>query len=452
MGKYAPLHEQAKRSFDEKARALLDGLTPIPTSRPCPSGKPLGSMGEHEIAAHLVEGKNATRTGPLTRTNGYGELTAVEIHSESLHEILTGEPLDRLKALAIQMAQRAEVRSVACPSYVEKQLVRWIERARLRQTTSSWCNEFEAALVRDVCPLQVLVPCDGIQIMRRFRLGNVEFRYFKRTDVVRMTEPCDPNQPDDVLYRQTMTKDYVGRVYAAYDCTAEEGLAETQAIAETEAALDVLRFLDSAAMDVRVPCFIGRYGQVRDGTVRVFMVRPGEEVPQLFSERSERGAPWRTMVNEEFLDCVAKPFAAATRILSKDRPTELEELAIDAVRRFAHGVSSPAIQDRLLHAFTAVESLLLADEGEAIVDRLGLRMAFVNGTNAQERRQLIEDLKAGYGLRSRFIHHGRVPTNVEQVNRALKACWLIVFRILLVTDSYQTKTDMLRALDDLILE
>lgn len=142
---------------------------------------------------------------------------------------------------------------------------------------------------------------------------------------------------------------------------------------------------------------------------------------------------------------------AATQILAKDSRTELEELAINAVRRYAHGVGSPTVQDRLLHAFTAVESLLLANENESIVDRLVLRMAFVNGANVQDRRQLIDDLKVGYSLRSRFIHHGRVPTDVEQVNRALNACWRTVFLILLATNTYETKADMLRALEDQIL-
>jgi hypothetical protein len=451
VGKYVPLHEQARRSFDEKAGALLDGLTPLPAPRPRPSGKPPGSMGEYEIAGHFVVGENATLTGPVTALDGYGELTAVEIHSESLHEVLTGEPLERLKALATQVAQRAEVRFVACRSYVEKQLVKWVERTRLGQTSMSWCDEFETALGRDVCPLQVFVPCDGLQIARHFRLGNVEFRFFTRANIMTMTEPCDPTNADDVRYRQRMTDDYLGRVYAAYECTAEEGFAQAQAIVEAEAALDVLRFLDAAAMDIRVRCFIGRYGQVPPGTLRVFIVRPDDNVPRL-TERSERGATWRTMITEEFLDSIAvELMTSATRILAKDSRTELEELAIDAVRRYAHGVGSPAVQDRLLHAFTAVESLLLANESEAIIGRLGLRMAFVNRANVQDRRQFIDDLKAGYDLRSRFIHHGRIPTNVEHVNGALNACWRTVFLILLRTDTYETKTEMLRALDDQIL-
>lgn len=408
-------------------------------------------MGEHEIAGHFVVGENATPTGPLTKINGYGELTAVEIHSDSVHEVLIGEAIERLKDLATQVVQRVEVSSVACRSYVEEQLVNWVERTRLGQTGLPWCDEFETALRRHVCPLHVLVPCDGFEIARHFRLGNVEFRFFTHSDIITMTEPCDPTNADDVHFRQRMTDDYLGRVYAAYACTAEEGFAQARAIAEAEAALDVLRFLDAAAMDVRIRCFIGRYGQVPPGTLQAFVVRSNDSVPRL-TERTERVVPWRTMITEEFLDSIAtEPMTAATRILAKDSPTELEELAINAVRRYAHGVGSPAVQDRLLHAFTAVESLLLANENEPIVDRLVLRMAFLNGANVQDRRQFIEDLKAGYNLRSRFIHHGRIPSNVEQVNRALNACWRTVFLLLQHADTYETKAEMLRALEDQIL-
>jgi hypothetical protein len=214
----------------------------------------------------------------------------------------------------------------------------------------------------------------------------------------------------------------------------------------------VLRFLDGAAIDVRAQCSLGRYGQVSEGVERAFLIRPVDDVP-LLKERSERAATWRTLITEEFLDTMAqKPIAVATRILTKESPAELEKLAMDAVRRYAHGVGSRAVQVPLLHAFTAVESLLLANESESIVHRLGVRVAFVNGRNARDRRQLIDNLKAGYGIRSRFIHHGRLPDDVAQVNRTLFACWRTVFLILLSSDKYATKADMLRAIDDRSLE
>ena len=157
------------------------------------------------------------------------------------------------------------------------------------------------------------------------------------------------------------------------------------------------------------------------------------------------------MLNDEFFQVAAKPLAFAHRILASVERTELEEAAINAVSIFARGVVSPAPQDRILHALTAVESLLLTGETEPIVHRLGLRMAFINGRSIEERLTFIEDLHIGYRLRSRSVHHGLAPTEVPAMNRLVQVCWRTVFLILLATDTYKTKDAMIRALDDRVL-
>jgi hypothetical protein len=166
-------------------------------------------MGEYEIAGHFLAGENARFTAPVTAMDGYGELTAVEIHDDSTHEVLTGEPLERLKHLARNVAKRAEARPIASYAYVQKHLLGWLERTRFGATTASWCDELQAALAEDVQAFRVFVPCDGLEIARPFRLGNVEFRYFSRADIVRMTEPHDPSNVDHVRRRQRMLDGYL---------------------------------------------------------------------------------------------------------------------------------------------------------------------------------------------------------------------------------------------------
>jgi hypothetical protein len=407
-------------------------------------------MAQYQVAGEFVDGQNITRTGPVLQVDTLGELQGIEIHGEGVHELLTGEPVEKLREIATKIATRPELRSVCSVRYVERHLAGWVERARLApEKVLPLTEDLLEALGRDVKPVTVLVPLDGLHIARAFQLGKVYLDYFTSADIDRMV---GSNKDGDVAarYRERLTREYLGRVYAIYECEAEEGLAQALAFEECEQALNVLRFLDDASHDVRARCFIGRYGQVSPGRRNVFFERHGGAGPQL-SQATERTLATREMLDAEFFEEMAKPLAAANRILASDARTQLEEDAINAVSLFARGVVSPAPQDRILHALTAVESLLLLGETDPIVHRLGLRMAFINGRSLEERRTLIEDLSVGYRLRSRFVHHGLTPTEIPAMNRLVQACWRTVFLVLLATDSYKTREEMIQALDDRVL-
>jgi hypothetical protein len=61
-------------------------------------------MAQYRVAAGFTVGKNATLTGPVLQVDGFGDLQGIEIHGEGVHELLTGEPIARLREIAVKVA------------------------------------------------------------------------------------------------------------------------------------------------------------------------------------------------------------------------------------------------------------------------------------------------------------------------------------------------------------
>jgi hypothetical protein len=125
-------------------------------------------------------------------------------------------------------------------------------------------------------------------------------------------------------------------------------------------------------------CFLGRLGQVSPGETHVFYER--DKVPYLTkSPDSDRSLEFVVDENNSPL-LVAGGLGAAHALLGIDDPTDLQARVLNALILFSRGVALPGPQDRLLHALTSVESLLLANETEPVQTNLGLRMAFLIGS------------------------------------------------------------------------
>ena len=53
-----------------------------------------------------------------------------------------------------------------------------------------------------------------------------------------------------------------------------------------------------------------------------------------------------------------------------------------------------------------LESILLRDSSEPILQNLSERLAMFAYDTVQERAVALKDIKEAYALRSRFVHHG----------------------------------------------
>jgi hypothetical protein len=75
-----------------------------------------------------------------------------------------------------------------------------------------------------------------------------------------------------------------------------------------------------------------------------------------------------------------------------------------ALRRWSDARDRDRLDDRLIDYWIGLEALVLPDSRQEIIYRAALRIAALIGTSGAERRQLYQQLRASYGLRSDTVH------------------------------------------------
>jgi hypothetical protein len=440
------LPSQARTHLDREAESLITALQPVPTPGQTPP--PQGSLVHIPIAAHLTD---ADISGPIeiSYTDWLGRFRGLEVPGTDIHEFLPEQAAQKLERMADDVASRRQLRAYCGTSYIVRHLSDWVRRRRVDESAdSSWTADLLASLTRDVADRTILIPLEGIQITTPFELGRVSFDYFTEAAIDEMLRFVPQ---DNLQVRGDWKRNYQGRVYTRYQCTAESMQAEDLAAYHTDKALEILLLADFAAIDIRARSLLGRMGQVAPAQRHAFEMTPHGGLR--LSRGSERAAGIiEFRVDEQLLSILRHPgIGMADQLLRKTQPTDLERLGLEAISHFARGVASPAPQDRLVHAVVAVESLLVKDENEPIGAQLGRRIALLTASTLEERKQVVDDFRKGYGLRSKFVHHGAKLDEVDSTNRALLLCLKAVDAVMRMTLSFTTKVALLNHLDDEML-
>ena len=442
------ISDQAIIHFDREASNLLTFLKPIPPKPRSPT--PIGSQAHVPISAHLTDNDIRSPINVSYR-DWLGGFKGFEIHDGTIHETLSEEAVIGFERLVDTVVQHQNLPSFCSANYVREHLINWIRQRRLGQPIEvSWVAALLKQLAHAVVEQCILVPVVGIQISDRFKLGRVEFDFFRESSIADMTRFIPEGTPILAEFRERMKKTYQGCVYAEYKCVAEKTHAEQSAIYHTEKALDLLRMFELAAQDIRARSVLGRMGDVAPMQRHTFTVGSTGEL--FLSDGLEREGCIDFILDSELWSLLRNSqIYIANDLLQKDKLSDLEKNCLEALSHFAHGIRSHAPQDRLLHAMVAVESLLLRDGNEPVQSKLGYRIALLTARDLESRRRAQRAFLDGYVLRSRFVHHGARPTEIETANQCLRLCWDTVGAVFKSSQHFTDKKALLDRLEDEIL-
>jgi hypothetical protein len=438
------VHREAMRRFSELAEVVRRSLMPAP---PPPPSRPLrGSLAHTPKKGEIKLGENSQPWFEFAADPDTGHYSALVIHSLHYHLAVSPEGIEALARLVSDVTRRAELRDLCSAEYVQSSIVNWLQAAQTAEARP-WSDVLIEGLQRDVRTCRVLVPLQGIAIEEEFSVGAVRFGFFTRE----YFEPlCAGGTDEDAKIARRRFERYAGAVYACVECHAEPARARERTLEEVERVLGLLRFFDYAALDVSAPCGIGRMGAVNPRRECFFVERDGHL--NAFSERAGRQDRPVNLSGPHLQRLMSSGLSRIDQLLRATDRTELQDAALNAMALFTAGLLSSNSAHRLMHALTAVESLLLKNYNEPIMASFVVRAAFVAGKTIEARRDIVSDLRRAYEVRSSFVHHGENPPadSVEVANKAVRHCWVVVLELLLEA-RWKTRADLLGALENRLL-
>lgn len=284
-----------------------------------------------------------------------------------------------------------------------------------------------------------------VHIKKPFEIGGVEFNYFKKEEF----DIIGKHNPET---QKEFQRKYAGRVYAK--CTIA---------AEKQKAIEIGRELCSQAVDVLKICSVAMLlPQVRinfDLDIRatvvqkseVFITRP--KIDEITLVGTNNAIPyvigdheWDLMqeFGMQFYHNFLKQIRGRTL-------SELEQLLINAIRRFGDAFSTHNKHRRVVELFTIMESLLLHNANTPIIDSVVKYCSKITSKEASQRKEIASVLKKMYGVRSALIHHAKeVAFTMDELRYLQHIVNTLLINMMLRTINYQTKQQILEEIDEAI--
>jgi hypothetical protein len=225
-------------------------------------------------------------------------------------------------------------------------------------------------------------------------------------------------------------------------------LKDEIAFEETDKTVSILRFFSPANLDPDKICYSAPYGMQHEDRYQYLLVEAGKIVG-FESGLTDKASTYWNFSNED-MNTWAPELRILSTLLKKDRLTDFQTAVLDALIVHSRSLMAKQISDRLIYLLVALESIFLKDTAEVIGEALSLRMAYMRDVSVPERRQIIENVKKAYKLRSLFIHHGkRISVEDKQVLKEFMInAWLSLAALIPLAASEVTKKEFFDNLEN----
>jgi hypothetical protein len=449
--------------FNRKAEELLGKLEPERTlSRP--TGVPHPTSAAHEPVVYNF-GPADVQINTIWQTDPFGEDLARSFSVEKGFIGLAGEAFKEAKELWEQLSSRRELGDVLSERFIADTLFDWFRERHTGVGAATFLERLSAAAQKSVRPRTVSHPIAHLVIQSPFVIGRVRFDFFKadlfdQLDRWRATQRSDAT-PELKDYDRQIRQKYQGKVFCSMVVNAEPIRCVEIARCETDLALAVLRCFSPTALLPQAACYFDRMGAAHIPGYEHFLfeevLMDGRTVllPLLNQGSDEKKQTW-TVLSDRDLQMLGSSggLGAASELLRREELSSLEEQLLGSYQFFSRAIGSADLHERLVFCLVSLESLLLRDSTEPIGVTLGNRVAYLAFQPKDDRKKARDTIKAAYGLRSRFLHHGlRSSENWKVLADLQLLVWCALQNVFgRIKGGCKTKQDLIERLDDELME
>jgi hypothetical protein len=360
---------------------------------------------------------------------------------------VSGAAHEELGQIVTRLSSDRAYREAISREFFYRKAIDWLQ-ARVAATSDlpDLVMFLEAAAQKATRRFQIWYPLPAADVTRPVQIGRTEFR--------RITKPMMDEYAERVSASATPKHEAAfdrlrSRIQAAtaacVEVEAEPIRADEIARAESEASIAVFRLACPAMLDIYQwapldPAFVDGFG----GAFNLHV-----EDKRILAHNSalpERMCTQWLMRPDEMEHNFWKIWAFGHNLIVADR-NEFQELLLGAIIHYSKSVLKADPSERLLYVVTALESLLIKDSGEAILQNLRERMAVMMASDINARIKAMDDISKVYDIRSKFVHTALPVQDVAILAGFVEEAWATIFFLLNNYDKWATKIDFLRFVD-----
>ena len=360
---------------------------------------------------------------------------------------LIGSDYAKLEALALSMARVPAFRETASVEFLREQLFEWALERHRGKGSLGCVDSVLQALEREVAEHRLLFPVSDLHVQSPLTLGLVTVSTFPES----IFEQLEAKQNDDrtaafAEWCRTMRQDFQGLAVAETCVFGEPIRAHEIAGDRVELTVGVLRSFAPSHFLSRGTSRVARWGYAPQRTDRVFRTDPSGRL--LDTTEGLIDQPGTMVLSDATRDTLVGIGLTEIRdILARDSRTDLEQALLTGMVTFGRAALTPDLGERMIWYCAGLESLLLKDRSESVMQNLSERLAVFGHDTVGERADAVKDVKKAYSLRSGFVHHGAEIEEREIVKRFARHGLRVFSRIAKNAARFPTKLELLDHID-----
>jgi len=440
------LHPDARKRFDERARALVQRLAPIVEESRHPYLTPdlhvAATISSYEIEEVI--------NGSLDHTGA--EISRSFPAPDGKEMGLWGHDYAEFANLVEAFQGCGPLRKHISRRFAARLIFAWIRDAYLGSVSGSMSDRVLEECAGFVKHYEVWVPLSDLFVETEWDFGRVQIRPFGRhvfDHAASTAEGGDlpPGVKAALLRRvERNRKRFQGHATVVASIEAEPGHATDRALAIAEVTADMLRLFHPSQFTPRSACHLDVDGQAPDRMTTCFLF--SDEVLAHENQSATNPTMVSLALSSESLERLEGFLTPLSNLLRSEDRTPFQILGLAALRRYSRGVLAASEEDRLLYVLVAAESVLLKNESEPIQQAISDRMAFFLESDATARLKLVGLVKSAYAARSGYVHHGRTIAEEEDLAAFFLIAWRFFMGLIDAMQRFHTRDAFIKSIED----
>jgi hypothetical protein len=434
------IHENAKSSYNEKAKSSLGKVVNIPYGERKPINLQLfnsGTISSKDIIGEVV----------IHYQDDDGLCGGFSFINNGANVGLIGPEYIEIQKMIESIVRNKGIKEVCSYKYVEDKFEKWFIDSIKKNETREFIEYLDQASVDDIKEYSIWIPIPFTTIEHDFAFGNMEFRilsertideWFSREEV--HMEIADKH--DDYILR--IKKEYQGYAFGVVKTVAVKERAKEIAYEKISDALSFIRIFVPANRNISKKSGLYEYGWKMNESEDYFVVNEKGECNGL--AQAIRDTSLMGHMSSDFIAMIVK--SEFNGLLCKEERTEFEQEIFNSILIYSKNTLKNDTFDRLLYILSALEMILLKNDTEPIQQNLSDRMAYACADTVDERMKIVDLVKKIYGIRSKYVHHGQFE-NIDKnlINRFLNLSWIMFNNIVSNMHIAEKRLDFIEQLE-----
>jgi hypothetical protein len=446
-------HPEAARRFNTLAEEVLARVL----ETPAPSGHRSAAQFQPDVfVASTFTIDETTSFQHLGLADNYtGEVAEIPFRADGKHFKLEGDGCVDFERLVARIAAQKPFSDYVAPQTIRAAALDWIT-AKLRDQHS---RDLIAHLVERLSPtiatFKAVVPVTFLHVQSELRFGRIALQplrpdFFESLSAWRSGSSDESMRADFDRWLLEYRRELQGHTAAEIEVTAEPEFATRRALSIASHAIGLLRFFSPESLYAEARSFVAPMGFFSPPKHDVWLFNPGEPSPfrRTTGFLDPAPVPW-VLSDAEVAVLRSVGFDEASEIALGERVTAFDSLLEECILLFSRATTTASPAEKLVFVLVSLETLLLRTATEPIQQTVGDRMAFVLTRDPNARRKIATLFRDCYDMRSRFVHHGRDPSDLEALTTLLRHAWSLLTRALKNRSKFSTKSTFLDFADSI---